>query len=86
MSKIIQTGKGYKLDIEPIVVIEEQCQYLADYAKRQRELGYDFDALYISDDDLKRRMCEHLNVSEKPIKGFQVRLFNALMERYGEQV
>lgn len=86
MSKLIQTDNGYKLDTQPIAVIEDQCQYLANYIKRNRELGYDYDALYVSDDDLKRRMCEHLNVSETPMKGFQARLFNALMDKYGKQV
>lgn len=62
---------------------EEICQEAAKWVKRQRETGYDYDALFISNAELKERISTHLGVKHKPIKTFQVRLYNALMEKYG---
>lgn len=64
---------------------EEICRDAAQYVKRQREMGYDYDALFISNAELKERLSKHLGVEYKPIKTFQVRLFNALMEKYGKE-
>lgn len=64
---------------------EEICRDAAKWVKRQREMGYKYDALCISNAELKERLSKHLGIEYKPISTFQVRLFNALMAKYGKE-
>lgn len=84
MSKRIQTDNGYKLGVQPITDIEEQCKFIAGRIKLGKEYGYDYDTIEVQADE-RKAFCEHLGVSETPLKGLGVRLFNALMEKYGNQ-